>query len=303
MPHAGHVVDAPAVASGLAPVVTDVLGLRLMTVDGEVVALGLEDRARPFALVFLNDGCTISRRYVPRLNELAREAAELGVTLYGVISNPAISWSDARKFRDEYALQPPLLYDASGELGRQVAPRVVPSAFVVDLQSRITYRGRIDDRFPSLTKVRPRASRHDLLDAMQAVASGPVAHATETEAAGCAYTGWPESEAAPTFVADVAPIVYANCTECHRSGGVGPFPLDSYAAAKRWSTMMSAVTRSGLMPPWRAVHGVGRFQEERFLTERQIATLDAWDRAGAPLGGDEEARPQAALRGPGMGAG
>src|SRR5215208_539314 len=36
----------------------------------------------------------------------------------------------------------------------------------------------------------------------------------------------------PTFAKDVAPILYKNCTTCHRPGGLGPFSLLDYDSAK-----------------------------------------------------------------------
>ncbi|MEM7480791.1 MAG: redoxin family protein [Acidobacteriota bacterium] len=263
---------------------TSVIGLRLQTVDGEVVHLGLTDDSRPVAVVFLNDGCTISRRYVRRLNELAELAGKAGVDFFTVVSNPAITWQAARSFRDEYQLHVPLLFDANGELARQLEPQTVPSAFVVDLAGRITYRGRIDDRFPALTKARREARSHDLLRAIEAVAAGRVEHPVATPAVGCVFNGWPETEATPTYTSNIAPILDANCVECHRPGGVAPFALDDYGAAKRWSTMTAAVTRAGLMPPWSAERDFGHFRQERFLSPEQIGLLSAWASAGAPLG-------------------
>ena len=32
-----------------------------------------------------------------------------------------------------------------------------------------------------------------------------------------------------TFHEHVAPIIYGNCTECHREGEVGPMPFTTYA--------------------------------------------------------------------------
>ena len=34
--------------------------------------------------------------------------------------------------------------------------------------------------------------------------------------------------AAPTFNKDIAPILYQNCSTCHRPGEVAPFPLLTY---------------------------------------------------------------------------
>jgi hypothetical protein len=40
------------------------------------------------------------------------------------------------------------------------------------------------------------------------------------------------SAAEPSFAEDVAPILYKNCTTCHRPGGLGPFSLFEYDSAK-----------------------------------------------------------------------
>ena len=32
-----------------------------------------------------------------------------------------------------------------------------------------------------------------------------------------------------TFHADVAPIIYTHCTECHRVGEIGPMPLTNFS--------------------------------------------------------------------------
>ena len=40
---------------------------------------------------------------------------------------------------------------------------------------------------------------------------------------------------------DVAPILSANCLECHRSGDVAPFPLQTYEEVKRRARMIASV--------------------------------------------------------------
>ncbi len=88
----------------------------------------------------------------------------------------------------------------------------------------------------------------------------------------------------PTYAEDVAPIVYQNCTTCHRSGEIAPFPLASYADVKKRAQQIVAVTDSRYMPPWKAEPGYGDFHGSRRLTDAQIATLKRWADAGAPAG-------------------
>jgi hypothetical protein len=86
-----------------------------------------------------------------------------------------------------------------------------------------------------------------------------------------------------TFTRDIAPILYANCTTCHREGEVAPFPLISYQDAARRAATLAAVTQSRIMPPWKA-ESHGEFFGERRLTEHQIDLIQQWARDGAPEG-------------------
>jgi mono/diheme cytochrome c family protein len=88
----------------------------------------------------------------------------------------------------------------------------------------------------------------------------------------------------PTFNKDVAPILYQNCAVCHRPGQVAPFPLLTYSDASRRAALIAAVTAKHYMPPWKAEAGYGHFQDERRLTDAQIATIADWARSGAPEG-------------------
>ena len=96
--------------------------------------------------------------------------------------------------------------------------------------------------------------------------------------------------AAPTFARDVAPILYRNCAPCHHPGGPGPFTLLSFDDARRRARQIVKVTTSRYMPPWPPERGHGRFVGERGLSDAEIATLAAWQRAGLPEG-DRSALP------------
>ncbi len=86
-----------------------------------------------------------------------------------------------------------------------------------------------------------------------------------------------------TYAKDIAPILYQNCASCHRAGEIGPFALMSYTDAKKRAAQLAAVTESRFMPPWHA-ESHGEFQDERKLTQEQIATIKAWVSAGSPEG-------------------
>lgn len=90
--------------------------------------------------------------------------------------------------------------------------------------------------------------------------------------------------APPDFAHDVAPILHRACSPCHHPGETGPFPLLSYADAKKRAAQIAAVTRSRYMPPWPPAPGYGDFEGERRLTDEEIRTLTDWATAGAPQG-------------------
>src|SRR5262245_14469662 len=76
--------------------------------------------------------------------------------------------------------------------------------------------------------------------------------------------------ATPTFNADVAPILQANCVTCHRAGEVAPMSLMTYDETRPWARAIKAKVLAREMPPWFADPQFGRFRNERRLTQAQI---------------------------------
>jgi hypothetical protein len=96
-----------------------------------------------------------------------------------------------------------------------------------------------------------------------------------------------------TFAKDVAPIFQEKCQECHRKGTAAPMSLVSYAETRPWAKSIRerVVTRN--MPPWHVDKAVGiqQFQNDRSLSDAQIATIVRWVDAGAPLGDPRDSPP------------
>jgi len=98
-------------------------------------------------------------------------------------------------------------------------------------------------------------------------------------------------EAAPTYTRDVAPILFAQCTTCHRPGEVAPMSLLTYKDARPWARAIATQVKSGAMPPWHADPAIGHFANARRLTEAQKATIARWVEAGAPEGDPKDLPP------------
>jgi hypothetical protein len=93
-----------------------------------------------------------------------------------------------------------------------------------------------------------------------------------------------------TFAKDVAPIFQEKCQECHRKGTAAPMSLVTYEETRPWakSIRQRVITRN--MPPWHLDKTVGiqEFQNDRSLSEAQIATIVRWVDSGAPLGNPQD---------------
>jgi len=96
---------------------------------------------------------------------------------------------------------------------------------------------------------------------------------------------------APTFYRNIAPIIYQNCSTCHRPGESGPFSLLSYDDVKRHASQIAAVTKSHFMPPWLPEAGHGDFEEERRLSAAQIQLIQNWVKQGALPGRPADGPP------------
>lgn len=92
-----------------------------------------------------------------------------------------------------------------------------------------------------------------------------------------------------TFARHVAPIVHANCVDCHRPGGSAPFSLLRYEQVKSYGPAIRAAVESRRMPPWLPAAEGGPFVGERRLSERDVALISRWVEQGMPRGAPAEA--------------
>jgi hypothetical protein len=102
--------------------------------------------------------------------------------------------------------------------------------------------------------------------------------------AWCVVPAYAQQAAAPTYSKDVAPILYANCTNCHRAGEIAPMSLMNYKEVRPWARAVAARVADGTMPPWHADPAHGTFANARMLSELQKQVIAKWVAAGAPEG-------------------
>jgi hypothetical protein len=94
-----------------------------------------------------------------------------------------------------------------------------------------------------------------------------------------------------TFSENIAPIIYKNCTSCHRKGEAGPFDLITYQDAASRSKLIKFVTQTRFMPPWPADANYTHFIGEKVLSNEEIEMIGNWVDAGCPVGDSAKIPP------------
>lgn len=87
-----------------------------------------------------------------------------------------------------------------------------------------------------------------------------------------------------TFSEDIAPIVFKNCSPCHRPDEAAPFSLLTYQDVLKKAKTIMLVTGSRYMPPWPADPSYSHFIGERRLSDEEIAMIQDWVLNDCPPG-------------------
>ena len=160
----------------------------------------------------------------------------------------------------------------------------------MDDLGQIVYRGRIDDQYTEQIKRKTNVSVHNLADGLEAVALGHSPTVPYAPPVGCKLEAARKADGPVTYDRHIAPILLANCVECHRAGEVAPFELLTYQDAVKRASFIAEVVSQKRMPPWKVHEGCGDFVGERRLSPFEIDLLLRWSKEGTPEG-DSADRP------------
>jgi hypothetical protein len=75
------------------------------------------------------------------------------------------------------------------------------------------------------------------------------------------------------FNKEVLPILQSRCQDCHRPGEAAPMSLLTYQDARPWAKSIRQAVLTKKMPPWFADPHVGKFANDRSLSQSEIDTL------------------------------
>jgi len=244
--------------------------------------------------------CPLCRKFGPSLARIEDASRARGVKFVFVNVSGTDSAADMRKQVADLGLDGLYLNDAGGEVARSLRARTTTEVFVIDAANTLVYRGAVHDQY-GVNFTLPEPRRRFLEDALDAALAGRAPEIQATSSPGCAIepakasAGTAAADAlAPsvTYARDISRIMAANCVECHREGGVGPFRLDTHDAVSRRATMIRTVTEAGTMPPWFAapLHGADHaplpspWSNDRAMSQAEKDAIAAWIAAGKPEG-------------------
>jgi peroxiredoxin len=240
-------------------------------------------------LAFLGAECPVSNLYLPGLLDLEKKYRARNVQFLAVYPQESEDLDQVAAHSHDRDVPFPVLKDFGHRLTDRLGVSRLPTVVVLDKEFGLCYRGRIDDRYGASAR-RPKATREDLVQALEEVLAGKKVTLAETEADGCLLTpavGKP-AKTNLTYTKDVAPILQNRCQTCHRKGQAAPFSLVSYENAVKHASMIKEVTAQRRMPPWHADPRYGKFANDRRLSDAEVATLTAWVDGGMARGDDKD---------------
>jgi len=147
---------------------------------------------RPFAkpaparvLLFVRSDCPITNRYAPELDRIAQEFEARGVVFWLVYPDASETDAAIAQHRLEYKFPGVSIRDPNHLLQKRADATISPQAAVFDQAGRLTYSGRIDDRYIAFGKARSAPTTHDLEDAITATLNGKPVKEPRTHSVGC----------------------------------------------------------------------------------------------------------------------
>ena len=239
---------------------------------------------------YLSTECPVAASYTSRINNTVQKYEPQGFKFEARFPQASDNEAKLKSYVAERGFKFPCKLDLGGAKAQADQIKIVPTVVVRDPKGRIAYFGAIDDN-----KVTDLVRKTYLTDALEALVAGNAKPAVpKTDPIGCVLTpgAMPPPLEKVNYAEHVATILNDHCVSCHRPGEVAPFSLIGYENAKNWAPTVASVVATKLMPPWKAVPGVGDFKHENRLTDLEIETIKRWSEAGAPRG-DVKKEPKA----------
>ena len=261
----------------------------LVDLDGKARTLSEFTAKRPAVIALVSTSCPVSKRTLPSLARLEKEFAARGVVFVLIAPTSTDSAADLRAALKGAGFSAPCLRDPKNTLLATLGARATTDTFLVDAAQTLVYRGALNDQY-GLGYSLDAPSQRYLADAVTATLENRAPAVPATEAPGCLLDLGDAKPATMdvTYHNRISRVVQANCLECHRAGGLAPFPLETHEQVVAKAGMIKKMVDRGLMPPWfAAAPAAGAhspWKNDRALAARDKADFLAWLNAGKPEG-------------------
>ena len=266
----------------------------LVDLDGKARTLAEYTAKRPAVIALVSTSCPIGKRFLPLLARMEKECAARGVAFILIAPTATDSAADLRAGLKGAGLSAPCLRDPKNTFLATLGARATTDVFLIDAARTLVYRGAFDDQYGLGYSLD--APRHRYLaDALAALLENRAPAVAATEAPGCLLDLGDAKPATTevTYHNRISRLVQANCLECHRAGGLAPFPLETHEQVAAKAGMIRKMVDRGLMPPWfAAAPATGThspWKNDRSLVANDKADFLAWLNAGKPLGDAQDA--------------
>lgn len=271
--------------------------LKVRTLDGVELDLGGRPAGLGRVIAVTSSSCPISRKFAPGLGRLEQAWSGRGVEFIYVGALPVDGAGALQEMAVEAGWKGRLIRDADERIGAALGLRTTAEVLVVDAAGTLVYRGAVSDQY-GLGYSRASARQEPLQEALQALQQGLRPTLEATTAPGCVLerkqgpVGW-VGRRDLTYHGRISRILQTHCVECHREGGLGPFPLEGHADVVGHAGMIRRQVEKGQMPPWFAAPekegGHARWMNNRAMPPEDRDDLLAWLASDRPLGDPKDA--------------
>lgn len=256
-----------------------------------------EFKDKSFVVVAMTStSCPLSRKYLPSLVELVQKYSPKNIQFIAINCVPTDRTEEMKAAAESLGESVCYVHDAEESLSKHFGTLTTTDVLVLDPARTVVYHGAIDDQY-GIGYALDAPKNRFLANALDDLLEGKTPQIAATLAPGCTIEHDDESvvESNWTYHNRISRIIEGNCLECHRNGGVGPFPLESYADLVGHAGMIRQVVDGRTMPPWFAGNSDDKhtslWANDRSLTESDRADLLAW-LAGDKPEGDPADAPQ-----------
>ncbi len=258
---------------------------------GKQNSLKVSDKEQFVVVAMTSTSCPLSRKYLPTLAELVKQYSSSGVRFVAVNCVPTDKSDDmiaAAKILGDAVY----VHDSEEVLSQHVGAKTTTDVVVLDRARTVVYHGAIDDQY-GIGYALDSPRRRFLALALDSLLAGTQPEIAATAAPGCVLEHDREvAKVDVTYHNRISRIVQQNCIECHRSGGVGPFSLETYADVVGHAPMLRQVVEQKTMPPWFAATPEGQhgsvWANDRSLSESDLSDLVAWLKSDRVKGNPQE---------------